>query len=121
FVYFQKLGSDHAFTAAYAAVPAEIISGEDIITQPQVRSDPITGVRITLPGLQPTPIPVWLTIITSMFMHGGLAHIGGNMLYLLIFGDNLESRMGHVRYLLFYLLTGIAAALSQVFATTAVG
>ena len=54
------------------------------------------------------------TIFTSMFLHGGWAHLLGNMLFLLIFGDNIEDAMGHVSYLLFYLLCGIAAALAQV-------
>jgi membrane associated rhomboid family serine protease len=58
------------------------------------------------------PAPI-LTIFTSMFMHGGLFHIGGNMLYLWIFGNNVEDTLGHGRYLLFYLLSGIAAALAQ--------
>ena len=62
------------------------------------------------------PSPV-LTIFTSMFMHGGLFHIGGNMLYLWIFGNNVEDTLGHGRYLLFYLLSGVAAALAQ----TAIG
>jgi len=54
-----------------------------------------------------------LTIITSMFLHGGLIHIGGNMLYLWIFGDNVEDTLGHVRFLGFYLASGVAAALGQ--------
>ena len=58
------------------------------------------------------PSPV-LTIFTSMFLHGGLFHIGGNMLYLWIFGDNVEDRLGHGRFLVFYLLAGVAAALAQ--------
>jgi membrane associated rhomboid family serine protease len=62
------------------------------------------------------PSPV-LTIFTSMFMHGGLFHIAGNMLYLWIFGNNVEDTLGHGRFLLFYLASGVAAALAQ----TAVG
>lgn len=58
--------------------------------------------------------PVWLTIFTSMFMHGGLAHIGGNMLYLWIFGDNIESDLGHFRYLVFYLVVGVVAAIAHI-------
>ena len=54
------------------------------------------------------------TLVTSLFLHGGLAHIFGNMVFLLVFGDNIEDAMGHVSYLLFYLLCGIAAALTQV-------
>src|SRR6476660_7778904 len=102
---------------AYAAVPAEILTGHDIITQPQIIHDQITGQTRQMPGLQPTPIPVYLTLFTSMFMHGGLAHIAGNMLYLAIFGDNLENVMGHFRYLVFYLLCGVLAALAHVFGT----
>jgi membrane associated rhomboid family serine protease len=73
----------------------------------------LTGACRVGPEL-PSPI---LTIFTSMFMHGGLFHIGGNMLYLWIFGNNVEDTLGHGRYLLFYLLSGVAAALAQ----TAVG
>jgi membrane associated rhomboid family serine protease len=55
----------------------------------------------------------WVTVLTSMFLHGGFLHFGGNMLYLWIFGDNVEDRMGHGRFLVFYLLCGTAAALAQ--------
>ncbi len=60
-------------------------------------------------------VPAWATVVTSMFMHGGFLHLGGNMLYLWIFGDNIEDSMGHARYALFYLLCGTAAALAQGF------
>ena len=63
-------------------------------------------------GLVPAAFS-WVTVLTSMFLHGGLMHVAGNMLYLWIFGDNVEDRMGHGRYLVFYLLCGIAAALAQ--------
>jgi membrane associated rhomboid family serine protease len=95
-------------------VPAEILSGQDIITNAKIIYDPITGQPVEMPGLQPTPVSVYLTLIISMFMHGGIAHIAGNMLYLWIFGDNLENIMGHMRYLFFYLLCGIMAGLSHV-------
>jgi len=55
----------------------------------------------------------WVTVVTSMFLHGGLLHVGGNMLYLWIFGDNIEDRLGHGRFLVFYLASGIAAAVGQ--------
>jgi len=58
-------------------------------------------------------VPPWATIFTSMFLHGGWLHIGGNMLFLWIFGNNVEDVLGHVRYLLLYLLSGAAAALGQ--------
>jgi membrane associated rhomboid family serine protease len=59
------------------------------------------------------PIPAPLTIFTSMFMHGGLLHIGGNMLFLWIFGNNIEDRLGHVRFIFFYLFCGIVAAFAH--------
>jgi len=70
----------------------------------------VTG-ACAVPGDFPSPIA---TIFTSMFMHGGLFHIAGNMLYLWIFGDNVEDTLGHGRFLLFYLLSGVAAALAQI-------
>jgi membrane associated rhomboid family serine protease len=56
-----------------------------------------------------------------MFMHGGWAHLGGNLLYLLIFGDNLENRLGHGKYFVFYLFTGLIASMSQIFSTVVMG
>ena len=60
-----------------------------------------------------SPLPTWTTIFSSMFVHAGLLHFAGNMMFLWVFGDNIEDRLGHVKYLLFYLLAGVAAALSQ--------
>ena len=116
FVFLQGLGSNDRFTYAYSTVPGEILTGKDIVTRPTAVEN-LTGQRMEVPGLQPTPIPVYLTLITSMFMHGGIAHIFGNMLFLFIFGDNIEDRLGHLRYLLYYLVCGIIAGLSHVFAT----
>jgi len=59
------------------------------------------------------PVPEWATLITSQFLHGGLLHLGGNMLFLWIFGNNVEDKLGHVKYLIFYLSCGILAALTQ--------
>ena len=58
-------------------------------------------------------VPAWMTMFTSMFMHGGFMHLIGNMLYLWIFGNNIEDSMGHVRFIVFYILCGIAAVLAQ--------
>ena len=69
----------------------------------------------TLTDLAPhIPLPFWSTLLTSMFLHGGWAHLGGNMLFLWIFGDNLEKVMGHLRYLIFYLVCGVAAAFAHI-------
>src|SRR6266705_6012686 len=119
FVFLQGLGNNERFTYAFATVPAEIVSGHDIVTRDRIMVEPFSGQRVEAPGLQPTPIPVFLTLITSMFMHGGLAHIFGNMLFLFIFGDNIEDRVGHFRYLIFYLVCGVLAGLAHVFATAA--
>ncbi|HMK18000.1 MAG TPA: rhomboid family intramembrane serine protease [Chitinophagaceae bacterium] len=99
FVFLQGMGGNEKFTYAFSTVPAEILTGKDIAT----------GV------LEPTPVPVYFTLITSMFMHGGWAHLLGNMLFLWVFGDNIENRIGHIRYLIFYLVCGIIASLSHVF------
>jgi membrane associated rhomboid family serine protease len=99
FVFLQGMGGNEKFTYAFSTVPAEILTGKDIAA----------GV------LEPTPIPVYFTLITSMFMHGGWAHLLGNMLFLWVFGDNIENRIGHIRYFIFYLVCGIIASLSHVF------
>lgn len=117
FIFFQKMGADRDFTMSYSTVPAEILTGRDIITDDRVEVNPYDGERYLIPGLGVTGVPVWFTLIISMFMHGGWAHLGGNMLYLWVFGDNIENRLGHMRYLFFYLLTGVIASLAHVFTT----
>jgi membrane associated rhomboid family serine protease len=92
------------FTMGYSMVPAEITQGRDIVGTVQ------RGLT-----LAPSPSPIYLTMLSSMFMHGGLLHIGGNMLYLWIFGDNVEDRMGHLKYLIFYLLCGFLASATHIF------
>ena len=119
FVLFQGFGSnDNEFTYAFSTVPQEIVTGADI-DRPVVVKDPLSGDTLGSIDLQPTPGSVYLTLLTSMFMHGGLMHLLGNLLFLWIFGDNLEDRLGHVRYLAFYLLCWILASLAHVFSTAA--
>ncbi|HKZ81170.1 MAG TPA: rhomboid family intramembrane serine protease [Pyrinomonadaceae bacterium] len=117
FVFLQGLGTNENFTYAFSTVPQEIISGRDVVTPNHVVTHPVTGQRLLVPGLQPTPFSVYLTLLTSMFMHGGIAHIFGNMLFLWIFGDNVEDRLGHVRYASFYLVCGLFASLAHVMTT----
>ncbi len=65
---------------------------------------------------QPTgPFPAWITLITSQFLHGGFLHVAGNMLFLWIFGNNVEDQLGHFKYLFFYLACGVLASLAQWF------
>jgi membrane associated rhomboid family serine protease len=72
------------------------------------------GDQVGVQGCAAPTAPTWLTLFTAMFMHGGLLHLGGNMLFLWIFGNNVEDSMGPVKFLLFYLLGGLAAAALQI-------
>jgi len=100
------------FTNGFSAVPVEITTGRDLVGQ-----FPITlpDGSMALVDEARGPSPIWLTLLTSMFMHGGWTHIGGNMLFLFIFGDNVERALGHLRYLGFYLVCGLVASLAQVY------
>lgn len=119
FVVFQQAGDpQNRFTYAFSVVPEEILTGHDVQQQVPI-THPITGEAIGEIDLQPTPISVYLTLLTSMFMHGGWAHLLGNMLFLWIFGDNVEDYLGHVRYIVFYLFCGIMASLAHVFVSWA--
>lgn len=88
------LSASDYLVSQYAVVPVEILRGTDL--PPAI------------------PLPIWITLLTSMFLHGGLMHLLGNMLFLWIFGDNVEDAMGPARFLVFYLLCGIAAAFAQI-------
>jgi membrane associated rhomboid family serine protease len=117
FLVLQQAGQNLYFTYSFATVPAEILTGQDIVTQSEIYVEEFTQRRLEIPGLQITPVSVYLTLITSMFMHGGWGHLFGNMLYLYIFGDNIENRLGHWRYFCFYLVCGVLASLAHVFST----
>ncbi|MDZ4658431.1 MAG: rhomboid family intramembrane serine protease [Bythopirellula sp.] len=120
FVFLQGLGKNDRFTFAYSTVPAEILSGKDMVSGDRVvQMETVAGVQeVRVPGLKETPIPVYLTLLSSMFMHGGIAHLLGNMWFLWIFGDNIEHDLGRLGYLIFYLACGIVAALAHVFLNT---
>jgi membrane associated rhomboid family serine protease len=107
------MGTNERFTYAFSTVPQEIRTGEDIAREVPVE---LGGEQGTIP-LQQTPGSVYLTLLTSMFMHGGLMHLLGNMLFLWIFGDNVEDDLSHGRYTAFYLATGVIASLSHVVST----
>jgi membrane associated rhomboid family serine protease len=87
-------GALQSFITAWGVVPREYSVGRDL--PPNI------------------PLPYWSTLITSMFLHGGWMHLGGNMLYLWIFGDNIERAMGSARFLVFYLVCGITAGLAHI-------
>ncbi len=107
----QRLGANDQFTYEFSLVPEAIRTGQNV--GPVALQDPDTGKEVILP-LKPTPLTPYLSLFTSMFLHGGLAHILGNMLFLWIFGDNIEDVLGHVRYLVFYLVCGVLSALAHV-------
>jgi membrane associated rhomboid family serine protease len=105
-----QLPSD-AFTMGFSAIPKEILTGTDIVGPVRVAlPDGSVETIVEAPG----PSPIWLTLITSTFMHGGWAHLFGNMLFLYIFGDNVEGAFGSAVYLVFYLVVGVVASLTHV-------
>ena len=101
---------DPAFTYGWSVIPREITTGEDLVGSVIVNA----GSREVEVPQTPGPSPIWLTLFSSMFMHAGFGHIGGNMLYLWIFGDNVEHRFGSVRFLIFYLVAGLFASAAQI-------
>lgn len=111
FVFLQGLGGNDQFTYAFSLVPREITQGVDLAGSQIVHNPFGEAGRVVLYS---SPLPVYFNFLTSMFMHGGIAHIFGNMLFLWIFGDNLENLLGHIRYAIFYLLCGFAAAIAQI-------
>jgi membrane associated rhomboid family serine protease len=113
FLLLQGAGSDTSFTAGFSAVPAEITSGRDLLDpQPWV----IAGQTYLVPQA-PGPAPIQLTLLSSMFMHADFLHLGGNMLFLWIFGDNVEHRAGRLTFLVAYLAAGLVGSMAQILST----
>lgn len=109
-------GEEIAFTYEYAAIPCEVVEGAPL-TANEIRTDRCE--RDTALRQSPEVFPdknVLLAVLSSMFLHGGLLHIAGNMLYLWVFGNNIEDRMGPALYMLFYLAAGLAATMAHVLA-----
>jgi len=104
-----QLGSD-AFTYGYSVIPREITTGMDLVGRQIVVID---AQRVAIPEA-PGPDPIYLTLLTAMFMHGGWLHLGGNMLFLWVFGDNVEHAFGTLAYLVFYLAAGVVASFAQI-------
>ena len=111
YFFFQKGGlslgepSSHGFVCnlyEYGTIPREVVHGGQVAVQ----------------GCPLPEAPTWLTLFTSMFMHGGLLHLGGNMLFLWIFGNNVEDSMGPIKFIAFYLLGGLAADALQIITST---
>ena len=100
-VFFHQISLDvvesQRFIFQWGAIPYQLVTGQ------------------ALHG--PSPVPVYFTLFSSMFLHGGFLHLFGNMLYLWIFGNNIEDALGHFRFLFFYLFCGLSAAIAQVLST----
>jgi membrane associated rhomboid family serine protease len=126
FLYQQERGP--AFTYAFAATPWEITHREDLkgpiplnVPRAEEPIGPIVPLAREQPVIPHEPLPwgfpVWLTLLTAMFLHGSPLHLAGNMLYLWIFGDNVEEVLGAFWFLGFYLLCGLVGSLAQIVAS----
>lgn len=100
----QMTAPGQVYTASFAEVPAELINA---------------GGRAAYGPGDVLPVPEALTLITYQFLHGSPLHLIGNMLFLWVFGDNIEDAMGHMRFLVFYLLCGVAGGLAHAVMTPA--
>lgn len=115
FVLLQGIGGNDAFSYAFSLVPKEVTDGIDITGVQFVRDSLGNTGQVTH---YDTPLPVYFNFLSSMFMHGDIMHIFGNMLFLWIFGDNLENLLGHLRFAAFYIVCGFAAAIAQIIMDT---
>ncbi len=99
------------FTYGWSVIPKEIVTGVDLVEPQEVQ---VGRSEVALIPQAPGPPILWITLFSAMFMHGGFAHIAGNMLYLWIFGNNVEHRFGSLWFLVFYLNAGLIGAVAQV-------
>ena len=122
FLYELSLGGSLFFTGSGAVteffyqlgvIPYELTSGEELQGRTLFREGQFPDIRVVTIELS-SPIPTWGTAFSSMFIHGGWLHLIGNMLYLWVFGGNIEDRFGRLKFLLFYLGAGLAAVWTQV-------
>lgn len=113
FLFLQELGGNERFTLGWSAIPLEITTGQDLL-----RPQPITidGETFRIPQA-PGPDPIQLTLLSSMFMHADLLHLGGNMVFLWVFGDNVEHRAGRILFLVAYLAAGLVGSLAQIWSS----
>jgi membrane associated rhomboid family serine protease len=114
FVFLQELGSNAEFLYGWSAIPLEITTGQDLVAAQTI---PIDGQPVQVPQA-PGPDPIQLTLLSSMFMHGDLLHLGGNMLFLWVFGDNVEHRAGRIAFIVAYLAAGLVGSLAQIMSST---
>ncbi len=116
----EKITEEIRFTYRWAAIPCEITRGRPLTVEEigatQIRGD-MSACRDRPRGRTAFPGKwVWSAVIVSMFLHGSWLHLGGNMIFLWIFGNNIEDHLGHLRYLAFYLVSGVVATAAHVVA-----
>ena len=115
-----QMDASLAFTLEYAAVPCELTQGEPLSVGEleatfNQGSTEACGAGGEFQNAEVFPEkPIWLTAVLSMFLHGSLLHLGGNLLFLWIFGNNVEDRLGHFGYVVFYLVGGVVATVAHV-------
>jgi len=109
-VWWLQLTWGEAFTYGWATVPYEITHGIDLV---RASAMDVGGQQVAIPQY-PGPAPIQLTLLSAMFMHGSWMHILGNMLYLWIFGDQIEDLLGRAKFLFFYLACGLGAGFAQI-------
>jgi membrane associated rhomboid family serine protease len=113
---FEQRRADESFSLSYAAIPCELFQNRPL----REVERPIRGNELSCtasaPGLDGPVIPnkhVWLAVVISMFLHGSIAHLVGNLLFLWVFGNNIEDQRGRAAFLIFYLVSGLIATLAH--------
>jgi membrane associated rhomboid family serine protease len=116
---FSSTDDDLEFNLRHAAIPCEVVEGrpltvDEVLATFRIGDDEACGVGPDTSPPFDAGKDVWLSVVVSMFLHGGLLHLGGNLLFLWVFGNNVEDRLGRVGFALFYLAGGIAATASHI-------
>ena len=113
-VWLIEMGLGEKFINGYSTVPYEITHGTDLVGTRTISAGGQSAAITLFAG----PRPIYLTLLSSMFMHASWMHIIGNMLYLWIFGDNIEDRIGHGKFVAFYLICGLLASAAHILVGT---
>lgn len=111
-VWYLQLTFGDVFTMGYSAIPWELTHHADLVNTTIAHSG---GQSIPIHHA-PGPTPIYFTVLSAMFMHGSWEHIIGNMVYLIIFADQIEDALGHFRFAIFYVLCGIGASIAHILA-----
>jgi len=110
YVWYRQLTGGEAYTMGWSAIPYEITHGVDLIHTQEIV---IEGSAEKIQHAR-GPQPIYVTLLSSMFMHGSWMHLIGNMIYMLVFADQIEARLRRFRFLIFYVVCGLAAAMAQI-------